>query len=138
MVVHIGHEPVATAVDRLDNPLIPAGVPHSAASGLDPAGQRRLGDEPVSPDLVEEFGLRHDPLTITQQIGQHTEDLRLHIDDLAGTSKLDALDTQLAISESDPHHVIVHREPHDAQIGMLKRHPAGRGPANTDPRPGSP
>jgi hypothetical protein len=103
VVVHIGHEPVATAVDCLDNPLISAGVAHSTASGLDPAGQRRLGDEPVAPDLVEQFGLRDHPLTVTQQICQHIKDLRFHIDDLAGTSKLDALDTQLAITESDPH-----------------------------------
>jgi len=109
VVVHIGHEPVTPAMDRLDDPLISAGVANSAAGGLDPAGQRRLGDEPVTPDLVEELGLRHDSLAMAQQIGQHIENLRLHADDLAGASQLDALDTQLTITESNPH--VHHRAP---------------------------
>ena len=99
----IGHEPVVTAVDGPDDPLISAGVAHGTACGLDPAGQRRLGDEPVTPDLVEKLGLRHHPLAIAQQIGQHVEDLGFHIDDLAGPSQLDTLDAQLAIAESDLH-----------------------------------
>ena len=40
---------------------------------------------------------------MAQQIGQHIEDLGLHIDDLAGPSQLDTLDAQLAIAESDLH-----------------------------------
>ena len=44
---HIGDEPVATAVNRLDDPLISTSVANRAPGGLDPAGQRRLGDEPV-------------------------------------------------------------------------------------------
>jgi len=111
--VGIGHEPVAAAVDGLDDPLISAGIAHGAARGLDPAGQRRLGNEPVTPDLVEEFGLRYHTLAMAQQIGQHVEDLGFHIDDLAGASQLDALDAQLAITELNPH--MVHRRPHDAQ-----------------------
>src|SRR5580700_1221133 len=40
---------------------------------------------------------------MAQQIGQHVEDLRLQVDDLAAASQLDALDAQLAITESNPH-----------------------------------
>ena len=53
------HEPVATAIDRLDDPLISTTVANRAPRGLDPARKRRLRHEPVTPDLVEEFGLRH-------------------------------------------------------------------------------
>jgi hypothetical protein len=77
-----------------------------------------LGNEPVAPDLVEEFGLRYHTFAMAQQIGQHVEDLRFHIDDLAGASQLDGLDAQLAITESNPH--MMHRRPHDAQIDVLQ------------------
>ena len=77
-----------------------------------------LGNEPVTPDLVEEFGLRYYTFAMAQQIGQHIEDLGFHIDDLADASQLDTLDAQLAITESNPH--MVHRRPHDAQIDVLQ------------------
>ena len=40
---------------------------------------------------------------MAQQIGQHIEDLGLQVDDLAAASQLDALDVQLAVTESNPH-----------------------------------
>src|ERR1700733_14163550 len=49
-LAYIGDKPVTAPVDGLDDPLISAGVAHGAAGGLDPAGQRRLRDEPVTPD----------------------------------------------------------------------------------------
>ena len=65
-------------------------------------GTGHLRNEPVAPDLVEEFGFRHHALAMAQQIGQHVEDLGFNVDDLAAASQLDALDAQLAITESNP------------------------------------
>jgi hypothetical protein len=53
---------------------------------------------------------------MAQQVGQHIEDLGLHIDDLAGAAQLDTLDAELAVPESNPH--VRHRAPNpqNAQI----------------------
>ncbi len=51
----LGDEPVAAAVHRLDRPLCPAVVVDRPAGLLDAGGQRRLGDEPVAPDVVEQL-----------------------------------------------------------------------------------
>ncbi len=112
---HVGDEPVATAVNRLDDPLISTSVADRAPSGLDPAGQRRLGDEPVPPDLVEEFGLRHDTVPVAQQICQDVEDLGLHAHDLVDASQLDALEADLAVAESH-RHIRHHRAPWTSQL----------------------
>ena len=54
---HLTDESVAMATDRADEPLLYAVVADRAAGRLDPGGQRRLGDEAITPHLVEELDL---------------------------------------------------------------------------------
>src|SRR4029453_10243924 len=64
-------------------------------------GERRLGDEPVPPDLVEQLGLRHHPVAVAPQVHEDGEDLGLDRDVLAVAPQLQALVAQLAVAE--PH-----------------------------------
>jgi hypothetical protein len=64
-------------VDRADHPLRLPVVADRAPHLLDPAGDRRLRDEPAAPDRVHQLFLRHDPVPMRHQVGQHVERLRL-------------------------------------------------------------
>ena len=50
-----------------DQPLARTVVPDRAASGLDPAGQRRVAHEPVAPDVVEQLGLGDHPVAMVSR-----------------------------------------------------------------------
>ena len=76
----VGDEAVAAAVHGADDPLGGAVVADGLAGGLDPAGERRLADEPVAPHLVEQLGLGHHPVAVRDEVGEHVEHLRLDVD----------------------------------------------------------
>jgi hypothetical protein len=87
-------------VNGPDHALITAGVANGAAGGFDPAGQRRFGDEPVTPDLVQQLGFRYHPVPMAEQITEYVENLRLDFYDRAGAPQFPALEAQLAVAES--------------------------------------
>jgi hypothetical protein len=60
-----------------DDPLARSVVTDGASRGLDTARERRLTDEPVTPHLVEQFFLGHHAVTVTEQVDEDIEDLRL-------------------------------------------------------------
>jgi hypothetical protein len=99
----VGDEPVAAAVDRLDDPLVSSGVADRPADGLDAARQRRLRDEPIAPDLVQQLGLGHDPVPVAHQVREDVEHLGLDGDDLSPSPQLQAPDAQLAVTEPHRH-----------------------------------
>ena len=101
---HLAHEAVADAVHGRDQPLVRTVVPDRAASGLDPAGQRRVAHEPVAPDLVEQLGLGDHPVAMDQQEGEDVEDLWLDVHRLPAPAQLDPGGIEAAIVER------VHRE----------------------------
>src|SRR4051794_10704943 len=72
-----GDEPVAAPVGGADERLATAVVPDGSACCLDAARHRRLADEAVAPDVVEELVLADDPLPVLDEVGEHIEDLWL-------------------------------------------------------------
>ena len=74
-----GDELVAAAVHGADHLLRCAVVADGDPGGSHPAGERRLADEAVPPDRVQQLRLRHDPVAVLDQVGQDVEDLRLDV-----------------------------------------------------------
>ena len=97
------HEAEAPPVDRSDQALIAPVVADRSPGGLDAARQGRLGDEPVAPDLVEQLGLRDDPVAVPDEVVEHVHDLWLDRDLLAATLELHRVGVERHVSESHPH-----------------------------------
>ena len=100
---HVADKPIAAAVDRLDDPLVTTRVADRPPNRFDAARQRRLGHEPVAPNLVQQLGLGHHPISVTDQVGEDVEDLRLDGDDLAAATQLQAPHTQFEVTEPHRH-----------------------------------
>ena len=99
----LGHELVALAVHRPDDPLLTAAVTDRLPDGLDPRRERSLADERSAPDLVEQLDLGDHPLTVLDQVTQDVEDLRLDMDAVAARSDLDAVRIDLDVAEGVDH-----------------------------------
>ena len=78
---------MAPAVDGLDDGLGPAGVTNRLARRVDPAGQRRFGDEAVTPDVVEQIVLGDRRARPLDQVGQDVEDLAFDADHTVGADE---------------------------------------------------
>ena len=76
-LVHRHDHAVAAAVGRRDDRLARPVVADGTAGGLDPARQRGLADEAVTPDRVEQLLLAHDPVGMGGEVDEHVEDLGL-------------------------------------------------------------
>ena len=100
---HLPDEAEAPPVDRADQALIAPVVADRPPGGLDAARQGRLGDEPVAPDLVEQLGLRDDPVAVPDEVVEHVHDLWLDRDLLAATLELHRVGVERHVSESHPH-----------------------------------
>jgi hypothetical protein len=83
-------EPVAAAVHRPDEPLDLPVVADRLASLFDPAGHRRLADEPPAPDPVHQLFFGHHPIAVVYQVREHIEDLRLDRHPDSGAPQLDS------------------------------------------------
>lgn len=80
--IHLGHELVAAAVRRADHRLRGTVIAHRPSGLLDPSGQGRLADELVAPNRVEQFLFAHHPISMLDQVDEHVEHLRLHLQPL--------------------------------------------------------
>ena len=99
----VGHPAVAAAVDGLDDVLADAVVAQHPPGGLDPAGQRRLADEAVAPDGVEQLGLGDDPRAVRDEVAQHVEDLGLHVLRLPTALEQEPVGVEDDVPERVPH-----------------------------------
>jgi hypothetical protein len=72
------HETNALADSCADQPLLFAAVADYAASSINPAGKRRLRNDPSAPDRGQEIVLADDPVPVADQKYQKVEHLRLH------------------------------------------------------------
>ena len=95
---------------RADDRLAAAVVADGLAHRLDPGGQRRLADEAVAPDLVEQLLLAHDLAAPLHEVAQEVEDLRLDPNLVAVAAQHDAGEVQLAV-----------REPKDQPLHLSQR-----------------
>src|SRR5262249_33913981 len=72
-------EAVAAPVRGTDDARGAAVVADSLARRFDAAGERRLADEAIAPNVVEELFLRHDPIALLDQVAEHVEHLRFDV-----------------------------------------------------------
>ena len=84
-------ELVSAAAHRPDEALRFAVVAERPPGRLDPAGQRRLTDEPPAPDRVEQLFFGDAPLVVADELGQDVEHLRLDADHLVTVAQFVAL-----------------------------------------------
>ena len=96
-------ELIAASVHRLDGALLASGIAHGATRRLDAAGERRLGDEPIPPDRVEQLGLGNDTITIGDEMDEHVEDLGLDVHRRVGAPELVARRVDHRVAESVAH-----------------------------------
>jgi hypothetical protein len=67
----------ALALQRLDQPLLLAGVADRLARRVEAARHRGIGDDAALPDRADQFVLRDDAVAVLDQVGQEIEHLRL-------------------------------------------------------------
>ena len=96
-------EAVAAPVRGADHPLGAAGVTDGVARGLDPGRQRRLTDEPIAPDAVEQLDLGHDAVAVLHEQTQDVEHLRLDMTRLPAPAQLEAAGVELELVELEDH-----------------------------------
>ena len=102
-LVHRHDHPVAAAVGRRDHRLACPVVADGTAGGLDPARQRGLADEAVTPDRVEQLLLADHTVGMGGEVDQHVEDLGLDRHEQAGAAQLVAIEIELAVAEGEDH-----------------------------------
>ena len=79
--------------------LLLASVADGLAHGIDPAGQRRFGDNAAAPDRGNQIIFADDAITIFDEIDQKIENLRLESDRNVARAQLPALAIQHIIIE---------------------------------------
>ena len=95
LVAHIGDVvdgadvAVAPPVHRLDQALRRAVVAERPSHLLDARGHGRLADEPTTPDRVHQLFLRHQPVAMADEEGEHVERLRFQRHPSLGGAKLE-------------------------------------------------
>jgi hypothetical protein len=67
-------------VQRPDEDLIVSVVAKRAPGAIDSAGERGLRDDPAIPDLLDQFILADNPVTVVHQVNDEIEHLRLDMD----------------------------------------------------------
>ena len=95
-------ELVPAAAHRPDVALRFAVVAECPPGRLDPAGQRRLADEPSAPHRVEQLFLGDAALAVADELGQDVEHLRLDADHLVTVAQFVALGVEHETVEA-PH-----------------------------------
>ncbi len=73
---------------RADDLLAAAIVADGLTGGFDARRQRRLADEPITPDVVEQLVLADHPIPVLDQVTQHLEHLGLDGDHVPGPRQL--------------------------------------------------
>ena len=74
-------------------------VAHRAARRLDPARESGLADEPIAPDVVEQFMLRHHPIAMGDQMDEDIEHPRLDVDRIVTAPQLEAHRVERVLTE---------------------------------------
>ena len=99
----LGDELVALAVHGADDGLPGAVVADRSTRRLHPRRERRLADETIAPDLVEEFLLAHHLAVALGEELQDVEHLWLHRHLAAATAQHDPVEVEFAVVEFDDH-----------------------------------
>ena len=81
--------------------LIAATVAKRTPCGADAGVERRLRDDAAVPDRVEQFVLTDDPVTVSNEVDEQIEYLRLGMNDRARAPQLAPRDVDLEIGETE-------------------------------------
>lgn len=119
------HPAIAATMDGLDDGLADPVVADDPAGGLDSARKRRLADETIAPDVVEQLGLRHDTLTVRHEVPEYLEHLRLDVQRLTGPLQQEPIGIEHEVPEREPHLLMVTRSVRSG--GPFPSRPAGWG-----------
>jgi len=92
---------IAASVGGADEALAASVVPDRLTCRLYPAGERRLADEAIAPDSVEQLLLGHNPVPFPDQHGEQVEHLRLNRPEPPGAAQLEPVEIELAVAEDE-------------------------------------
>jgi hypothetical protein len=70
---------------------------------LDPAGERRLADEAITPDLVEQLLLGHHPVAMRHEKNEDVEYLGLDVHGHSRPAQLERDSVDLSVAEGEGH-----------------------------------
>jgi len=101
--LHSGHEAIAPTVQCLDDPLRLPRVSDRAAGLLNARLQRRLADELLGPEMLEEILLGDKAVAVRDEVAQDVEYLRAQVDTPSSTAQFTAARIERIITEKIPH-----------------------------------
>ncbi len=101
--VHGADEANPLARNGADEPLFLAVVADRVSSGVDPAVQRRVRDDPSAPHQRNEIVPADDAIAVFQQVNQQVEYLRLHRNQFAATAQLATIGVEDVVIEVEFH-----------------------------------
>jgi hypothetical protein len=104
MLLDFRHEPKATPVECVDDPLGLPRIAHRLARRPDAGVQRGLADELLGHQLLQQLLLGDEALTMRDEVGQYIEDLGPELDQGPGPPQLIAVDVEAIVAKS-----IIHR-----------------------------
>ena len=111
LAADFGDELVAAAEHRADHRLAGPVVTDRPARRLDSAGERRLADEAIAPHVVEQLRLGDDPISVSDEVSEHVEDLPLDVHGLTGPFEPEALEVESEGTEGVAREANVPRSP---------------------------
>jgi hypothetical protein len=100
VIVNVADEPKAALVQSANQVLIVAAVAECAPCRADAGVERRLRDDAAVPDGVEQLVLTDDSVTISNEVNEQIEHLRLGVNDRAGASQLPPRDVDLELGKT--------------------------------------
>jgi len=103
LLAHLADESEAAAGHRSYEALLFAAVADGMPRGGDPAGQRRLRDDPSVPDRRQQVILAGDAVPVRDQIRKQIEHLRFDLDQVAATAQLAPLQVETIVVELKTH-----------------------------------
>ena len=101
--LHVADEAKTLARDGADHGLILAAVADRLARGVDPARQRRFGDDAAVPDRLDQIVLGDDVVAVFDQVNQQIEHLRLDRDALAAAGQFAEVDIEHMVGKVKLH-----------------------------------
>src|SRR5262249_33259495 len=100
---HLADEPEAAAGHGAYEALLLAAVADGLPRGRDPAGQRRLRDDPSVPDRRQQIILAGDTIPVRDEIRQEVEYLWFDLDQFGATPELAPLEVERVVAEQKAH-----------------------------------
>src|SRR5438128_2610403 len=96
---NLGNETISSPVDRTDDALRFSAVTDSLARFLQSGGERRLGNDPILPQFLQQFFFRDHSIAVLGEIREHIEYLRLYSAGATPAPQLEQAQIELEVTE---------------------------------------